>query len=114
MFVTIAAAKSPYLPFGRPYANMPPGRQVRELADYVDDRIRKAVKIRSFSNRSGMTTANRNLHPTLLSENEMRKRSATINPSVTQLNPTQSEHMFDVIAKRRRTKYGRVSSDVPS
>jgi hypothetical protein len=107
-------AKSVYLPFGRPYANMPPGQQVRELADYVDERIRAAVRRRAFSNRSGMTTANRNIHPTLISENESRKRSARINPTVLQQNPVQADHLIGVIDKRRRSRYGRVSSDIPN
>lgn len=60
-----------------------------------------------------MTTANRNQHPTLLSENEMKRRSATINPTILQRNPVQSDHYFDIQAKRRRTQYGKVGQDVP-
>jgi hypothetical protein len=107
-----ANAKQPYLPWGEQYKNSPPAEQVKSMADYVIAKTRVQVRLRSNANRSGLTTSNRGIHPVLLHENEMKKRSAIINPTVSARNPVQEDHYYDIIASKRRG-YGPVGQTNP-
>lgn len=64
--------------------------QHKEIADYVMTRIRAQCDLRNNANRSGMTTANTDIRPTLIAESELRKRGWITYPTLAELYTTQS------------------------
>lgn len=86
-------AKAPYFPFK--YApdsemGLDPARMRRDVADYIYTRVRVQAELRNNANRSGMTTANTDIRPTLIDESELARRGWLTNPTLTEVYTTQS------------------------
>lgn len=123
-------AKAPYLPW-RVSPNTPLGDNItwqhKEVADYCLTRTRVQSELRNNANRSGMTTANTDIRPTLIHPVEMHKRGWLTSPTVAEVYTTQNvgqeEHDEKSIAyqtgrgppqskHRQRLDYGGASTEV--
>jgi hypothetical protein len=86
-------AKAPYLPW-RVTPGTPLGDDItwqhREVADYILTRARVQAELRNNANRSGMTTANTDIHPTLIHPVEMARRGWLYSPTPAEIYTTQS------------------------
>jgi len=83
-------AKTPYLPFGTDYRRLTPEQRRAEIADYVAAKTSSQIRLRDNANRTGLTTANYNIHPILIHEVELRKMGGQrINTTSTSRNPVQ-------------------------
>lgn len=86
-------AKAPYLPW-RVSPGTPLGDDItwqhREVADYILTRARVQAELRNNANRSGMTTANTDIHPTLIHPVEMARRGWLYSPTPAEIYTTQS------------------------
>lgn len=86
-------AKSPYYPWRvSPDSQLGdnPTWQRNEVADYILTRARVQADLRNNANRSGMTTANTDIHPTLIHESEMARRGWNTLPTVAEIYTTQN------------------------
>jgi hypothetical protein len=117
-------AKAPYYPWRySPDSDMGSDitRQHKDVADYIGARVQAQIQLRNNANRSGMTTANTDIRPTLIAEQEMARRGWLVNPTLAQIYSTESvsqeQHDVDSIAyqtgrgppvrkHRLRTDYG--------
>lgn len=122
--LTGSNAKSPYYPFRyAPDSDMGSNitAQHTDVADYIGARLKAQIELRNNANRTGMTTANTDIRPTLISEQEMARRGWLVNPTLAQIysteNVSQEQHDVDSIAfqtgrgpplrqHRVRTDYG--------
>jgi len=86
-------AKAPYLPW-RVSPNTPLGDNItwqhKEVADYVITRTRVQAELRNNANRSGMTTSNTDIRPTLVHPVEMTKRKWVTLPTTAEIYSTQN------------------------
>lgn len=86
-------AKAPYYPF-RWDPDSPNGddtmRKRKDVADYIMARVDAQVELRNNANKSGMTTANADVRPTLIAESELRRRGWLVNPTLAEIYTTQS------------------------
>jgi hypothetical protein len=112
-------AKAPYLPW-RVSPGTPLGDNIvwqhNEIADYIEERARAQVRLRKNANRSGMTTADGDIRPTLIHESELARRGWRTNPPVSQVytaqGVTQEEHDEKSIAAQiGRGMHQRLSSE---
>jgi hypothetical protein len=87
-----ANAKTPYYPW-RVSPDSPIGNNIvwqhREVADYCLARTRVQAELRNNANRSGMTTANTDIHPTLISPVEMARRGWLTSPTAAEIYTAQ-------------------------
>ena len=98
-------AKAPYYPW-RYAPNSVMGENItaqhKDVADYIGARIAAQIALRNSANRSGMTTSNSDIRPTLIAEQELARRGWITNPTLAQIYSTESvsqeQHDVDSIA----------------
>lgn len=86
-------AKAPYYPFrwdpDNPMLDNTMAKR-KDVADYIMARVNAQVELRNKANKSGMTTANTDIHPTLIHESELKRRGWINNPTLAEIYTTQS------------------------
>lgn len=86
-------AKAPYLPWhASPDSDLgsDPRAMRQEVADYIWTRAQVQADLRNGANRSGMTTANSDICPTLIHESELARRGWLTTPTVAEIYTTQN------------------------